>query len=1340
MCGICQRLGVSLHRESALIAGERENIAGITATSATPFLLEDFAGLATFSGKPIFNHDQVIGQLFTGRVVPTQNGVITFSFLDGPHTIGYYNNPKFQQSITDAFGYSPFSEAEKAVAREAIQLWDDLIPQRFREMNGNGADIVFANTTTGPAQAHAFYPGNGLKVQSDVWTADPTVNWTNGWLGYGDYGRTTLVHELGHTLGLSHPGNYNFGADTNGDGQPDPIVYQADAFYAQDTMQYSIMSYFRDQSSGGQAVNAATGLLATPQTPLLHDILAIQTAYGADPTTRTNNTNYFTYGGSNAGNAVYDLKTNPFPYLSVYDAGGKDTFDFSSSNMGVFVDLRSGAFSSATLGLLTLEEANAEIVKFNAVSDAAQGDLPLWTESTYAAWLATIGGIGASRVYADTGVSGITATSHRNISIAYNTTIENANGGAARDLLVGNNGANVLNGNGGNDVLAGLGGNDTLNGGDGMDQVSYAGAAAGVTVTLGSTNSYTVTTVEGTDTFISIEGLIGSDFNDTLTGNAGDNIINGGLGNDVLDGGAGNDILSFMGLNAALNMTLAESGSGTSTAFGNDTFSNFEGLGGGNGADTLTGNSQANTLLGDNGNDTLNGAGGNDRLYGEIGNDTLNGGDGADVLDGGYGNDVLNGGNDNDTLDGSYGNDQLDGNAGDDTLLGGQGSDVFVGGAGNDVMDGGLDADTLTYQLVAAGVTVNLANTGAQNTGGAGIDTIRNIENLVGTVVVDSLTGDANANSLSGLAGNDVLNGAGGDDTLNGGAGDDSLNGGDGVDTAVFAAAVTVSLDAGTATGEGTDTLTGIENVTGSSGVDTITGDGFANVLVGNAGGDTLNGLGGDDTLSGGTGIDVLNGGEGNDTLLGGADNDTLNGGNGTDTAVFAAAVTVNLETGTATGEGTDTLVSIENATGSAAADTLIGDSGINVLNGNGGNDVLDGGLGNDTLNGGAGFDTVTYERALAGVAVSLAVAGAHATEMGSDTFISIEGLTGSNFADTLTGDAGSNVLNGLAGNDILNGGDGDDELSGGLGNDTLNGGAGFDLANFSTAAAGVTVDLVAGTATGDGNDTLSSIEDVIGSSFDDTLTGTAGGNFLIGDSGNDIINGGGGSDTLDGGAGNDTLKGGDGNDMLDGGIGDDILDGGAGEDIVIYADATAGVNVDLLTGLASGGAGNDTISGIENVTGSAFNDTLIGNDASNIMNGLAGIDTMNGGGGDDTLFGGDGADVLNGGAGVDNLVGGLGADRFVFTNVGIGDQISDFTASATGGPDRIDLTGIDANGDLAGEGAFTWLGSGAFTNVAGQLRYESGLLQGDINGDGIADLVIVLSNQATLTAAVIDL
>ncbi|HET9638602.1 MAG TPA: M10 family metallopeptidase C-terminal domain-containing protein [Allosphingosinicella sp.] len=461
-------IGDAIVRSNGVLVGD-----GVLIGDLAPFRLTDFAGIATFRGKPIATPQQVINQIDSGARQPANNGTVTFTFLDGPTAIGLYNSPKYQAlGITENFGYSEFSAAQKAVAREAMILWDDLVPLKFVEKNGNGADIQFANTTTGPAQAHAYYPSNGLKVFGDVWVASPSVNWTNAWLQYDGYGRETLIHEIGHSLGLSHPGNYNFGDDgPDPDTLPDPISYLGDAFYAQDSLQYTIMSYFSPTETGAQPINAALFLIGGAQTPLLDDILTIQSIYGADPTTRVGNTNYFS--NSNAGNAVYDLAQNPYPYLSVYDAGGEDTFDFSTANRSVFIDLRPGAFSSAAVGAVSLAQANSILTAFNNATDASQGqgDFPLYnTQAEVDADANLAGNFGHNRVLNDTGVSGIFATSHRNISIAYNTTIENANGGSARDYLYGNDVANKLNGNGGNDVLDGAKGNDILSGGAGADE------------------------------------------------------------------------------------------------------------------------------------------------------------------------------------------------------------------------------------------------------------------------------------------------------------------------------------------------------------------------------------------------------------------------------------------------------------------------------------------------------------------------------------------------------------------------------------------------------------------------------------------------------------------------------------------------------------------------------------------------------------------------------------------------------------------------------------------------------------------------------------------------------
>ena len=158
------------------------------------------------------------------------------------------------------------------------------------------------------------------------------------------------------------------------------------------------------------------------------------------------------------------------------------------------------------------------------------------------------------------------------------------------------------------------------------------------------------------------------------------------------------------------------------------------------------------------------------------------GNNGKNTLHGTSGDDYLSGGNGKETLFGGFGDDFLTGGNGKDILYGGAGNDILNGGRANDTLNGGLGNDTATYATSTAGVTVSLAVAGAQNTRGAGTDTLVGIENLVGSNFGDSLTGNALANALNGLGGNDTLNGGFGNDALVGGFGRDVMTGGGGFD------------------------------------------------------------------------------------------------------------------------------------------------------------------------------------------------------------------------------------------------------------------------------------------------------------------------------------------------------------------------------------------------------------------------------------------------------------------------------------------------------------------------------------------------------------------------------
>ncbi|RZJ40644.1 MAG: calcium-binding protein, partial [Brevundimonas sp.] len=297
--------------------------------------------------------------------------------------------------------------------------------------------------------------------------------------------------------------------------------------------------------------------------------------------------------------------------------------------------------------------------------------------------------------------------------------------------------------------------------------------------------------------------------------------------------------------------------------------------------------------------------------------------------------------------------------------------------------------------------------------------------------------------------------------------------------------------------------------------------------------------------------------------------------------------------------------------------DTLVGTSGGNVLTGGLGSDVLLGLAGNDTLIGGAGAANTlqgglgddVYVVEAQDTVVELAGQGRDRVETTRNLY-----TLSANVEDlTFTG-TGAFTGYGNASDNVLTGGAGDDLLVGGAGADTLNGSLGSDTAVYTAAAGGVNANLTTGAATNDGDDAgdiLTSIENLTGSAFDDTLTGAAGINYLIGGAGNDVINGRGG---------NDWLYGGD------------------GEDTVSYADATAGVAAYLYARTAQDGEGGaDVLTGFENVTGSAFNDLLVGDEGNNELRGGAGRDVLLGREGTDRLFGGTGAaNQLQGGAGDD--------------------------------------------------------------------------------------------------------
>ena len=564
----------------------------------------------------------------------------------------------------------------------------------------------------------------------------------------------------------------------------------------------------------------------------------------------------------------------------------------------------------------------------------------------------------------------------------------------------------IFRGLGGDDLF--LSGNlaDTLDGGSGRDTVSYDRIPGDFATVFRAVNvNLAANTARGgfarDDRLTSIENLIGTSLNDTLTGDndtlmgnrlegiggndelhggGGDDTLIGGDGNDTLDGGTGadrleggagadvltggdgNDTVSYENAGAAVNANLMGTAGTAGEAMG-DTLSEVENLIGSVHNDTLTGDDETagNRIEGGDGNDVLAGGGGNDSLFGGEGADEINGGEGNDSLTGDDGNDTLRGDAGDDTLEGGAGMSTLEGGAGNDmlyggalfdSLVGGDGDDTLRGGASGDRLNGGAGSDTASYagsgSAGIAGVNVDLARAQAQTFynakgGDAELDVLVDIENLVGSDGMDTLTGSDEENRIEGGRSDDTLIGNAGDDTLQGGLGNDSLEGGAGADV--------LEGDAGN------DTLIG------GADDDRLTGGAGNDSLEGGAGINTLEGGAGNDSLESGAGDDRLTGGAGNDTLIGGAGADRLDGGAGNDTASYAgsgsagsAGVNVSLASNDARTGGDaagDVLTGIENVVGSDGMDTLTGTGGNNRIEGGQSRDMLTGGGGDDTLIGG---------------------------------------------------------------------------------------------------------------------------------------------------------------------------------------------------------------------------------------------------------------------------------------------------------------------------------------------------------------------------------------------------
>lgn len=414
----------------------------------------------------------------------------------------------------------------------------------------------------------------------------------------------------------------------------------------------------------------------------------------------------------------------------------------------------------------------------------------------------------------------------------------------------------------------------------------------------------------------------------------------------------------------------------------------------------------------------------------------------------------------------------------------------------------------------------------------------------------DVICGGPGEDTLVGGGSADTLRGGQGDDRLNGGPGGDDMHGSSGIDTVDYSEddfPVAVDLALGLAEGNGVDTLASIENVIGTENDDYIAGDSGPNLIDGGFGNDEILGRGsadvifggrqhdliyggngddiidaerGDDAVDGGSGSDTIQGGEGEDVIVGGAGNDLLEGGIDGDFVNGQKGRDVVKGNG-----GADFLF------GGPGQDTLSGGKDDDHLEGGGGKDLLQGGVGDDELFGGRGSDTLTGES-------------------GNDY------LDGQKGRDDLSGDGGEDIVVGGSGHDHLEGGNHRDLLAGMGGDDVIDGGFHLDIVSFELSKSGVNVSLPNGTASGEGQDSLTSVEAVVGSDEADVLVGKGGFNGIAGLGGADLIRGGNGGDNLFGNEGNDTIFGEGGKDWLEGNEGSDSLNGGPGSDVCLTGES----------------------------------------------------------------------------------------------------------------------------------------------------------------------------------------
>jgi Ca2+-binding RTX toxin-like protein len=539
-------------------------------------------------------------------------------------------------SFGSSYTASAWTQSEIDQAMLAFEQYENVANLTFN-VTANAADAEFfmIESPEIPPYGYWWVGGNSIELDGTAYnpdgagafnSTDPT--WSTAGLEQGGFGFITLIHEIGHGLGLAHP--------HDGGGASDIMLGVSSEFGdfgAFDLNQgiYTTMTYNDGWATAPHGTPPNNGgSFATygwQATPMALDVALIQQLYGA-------NMNH------NTGNDTYVLPTNNAPgtfYSAIWDANGTDEIVHNGSE-DAFIDLREAPISYAPNG------------------------------GGYVSY-----------------VTGI----HGGFTVAAGAAIENATGGLNDDTIIGNDLANVISGRtgedsidggDGNDTLNGDGGFDTIHGGDGHDSIDGGFQAD---MLYGDGGNDTLIGGAGVDNLFGGDDddrLIGGDRNDRLYGGDGRDFLFGNADADRLFGEDGNDRLFGGG-----GFDWLDGGRGADYLDGGLQADNLFGRGGN---DTLMGGGGLDRLFGGDNDDELYGEDGNDGLFGEDGNDTLMGGEGTDRLFGGKGNDVIDGGADNDTINAGSGFDTITGGAGDDEIWGKFNADrfIFADGHGSDTI------------------------------------------------------------------------------------------------------------------------------------------------------------------------------------------------------------------------------------------------------------------------------------------------------------------------------------------------------------------------------------------------------------------------------------------------------------------------------------------------------------------------------------------------------------------------------------------------------------------------------------------------------------------------------